>query len=230
LTEATALSAASLSAHPAASWEPRRQLTLEQARRRSSAVLVWRWLFTAIAAAAVLAVIGCMIADSLGASLGLVNRLSVDEALRVTNPKFNGRDHSGVHYVITADAAVRRSMTSDLIDLENPRYANEAGRQMTAPAGSYDQAKRTIELRRKVVFLTQTGDRFETTSAHIDIDANTMRGAAPITGTGKTGDVRADSYEILENGGLLKLHGRVRGLVRESPPHSPTAPAGASKP
>lgn len=209
--------AALLREHPmagSAAWEPRRQLTLEQARRRSRLVSSQRILFVSLAAASFSCFFGFM---TLHAALGGFNtrsEMSVQESLRMINPRFTGRTPGGT-YTVTAREATRRATGSVLIDLRNPIYTANDGRRVTATEGVYNQTSRELELRGDVVFTDPNGNVFTSTSSVIDGAENRVTGKRTVRGAGPIGSVRADSYEIRDDGNRVVLQGHVRGVVKQ---------------
>jgi lipopolysaccharide export system protein LptC len=211
--------AASLSgpshAHPMAdAWEPKRQLTLEAARKRSRDLSNLRLLFVGLASASFSAFFGFMTLHAALGGFGGRGELSEVEALKMINPRFSGRTESGGLFDVTATTATRRSMTSDLIDLERPVYTAR-GRKVTAKTGVYDQAARTVELNGDVVFADEEGNSFSSTTAFVNAQENRVEGRRAIRGEGPLGSVRADSYEIRDGGDRIVFRGRVKGVVNQ---------------
>jgi lipopolysaccharide export system protein LptC len=198
-----------------AAWEPRRQLTLEQARRHSRLVSSQRILFVSLAAASFSCFFGFM---TLHAALGgftTRSEMSVQESLRMINPRFTGRTQGGGNYTVIAHEATRRATGSNLIDLRNPVYTTLDGRRVTSTVGVYNQTSREIELRGNVVFTDPSGNVFTSTSSIIDGAANKVTGKRAVRGAGPIGSVRADSYEISDDGNRVVLQGHVRGVVKQ---------------
>lgn len=207
-------------------WVPRRQLTLEQARRRTSIVRLLRITFTAAAAISIGILIGQLAASTLNRSSKAVETYRADEVVTMINPRFNGRDTEGSAFVITADSAQRWRANEDLIDLINPTLFDEFGGQVSAPAGLYDQKAQTLELYEDVRILDASGYRFATTSARVYVQDGRVQGVEPLSGTGPLGDVRSDTYEISRDGEVVTLEGNVQmTLYPDEPANEDTANA-----
>lgn len=194
-------------------WEPRRQMTLEQARQRSSLVSFLRLVFTAGAAVSAGMMIGHLTANALSASPSKIERLTSDEIVTMVNPRFTGRDIAGRAFVITADTAQRRIGTGEKIDLSNPMLVSEDGTRVWAPAGLYNQEDQTLELYEDVNVQNAKGYVFNSTSARMFIEEGRVEGIDPLKGTGPLGDVRSDTYEIVDEGDRVLLSGRVEMTI-----------------
>ncbi|WP_424340206.1 LPS export ABC transporter periplasmic protein LptC [Henriciella sp.] len=194
-------------------WEPRRQMTLEQARRRSSMVALMRLGFTACAAIAAGIMVGHLAANAVSSSTGSIEKLSGDEVVTMVNPRFTGRDVAGRSFVITADTAQRRRGGGEKIDLSNPKLVSEDGTVVTAPAGLYDQDDQSLALYEDVRLVNAKGYEFNSTSARMLVEEGRIEGIDPLSGTGPLGDVRSDSYEIVDEGDRVLLSGRVQMTI-----------------
>jgi lipopolysaccharide export system protein LptC len=201
--------------HPmAGAWEPKRQLTLEAARRRSKQISTLRLIFVGLASASFSAFFGFMTLHAALGGFGGADELTEVESLKMISPRFSGRTGGGALFDVTAVTATRRGPQSDLIDLDSPVYAAK-DRKVTARTGVYDQAKRTVDLSGDVVFTDASGNTFTSTQAFVDAQANTVRGTRAIRGEGPLGSVRADSYELLDGGDRIIFRGRVKGVVKQ---------------
>ena len=194
-------------------WEPRRQMTLAQARQRSSMVSFLRLAFTAGAAISAGMMIGHLTANAVSASPNSIERLTGDEVVTMVNPRFTGRDVAGRSFVITADTAQRRMGSGEMIDLDNPELINEDGTRVAAPAGLYNQDDQTLELYEDVEVENAKGYKFRSTSAKMFIEESRVEGIDPLSGTGPLGDVRSDTYEIVDEGDRVLLSGRVQMTI-----------------
>ena len=195
-------------------WEPSRQLTLEAARARSKQLSTLRLVFVGLASASFSAFFGFMTLHAALGGFGGRDEVSEVESLKMLNPRFSGRTVGGGGYEVTAAIATRRGLQSDLIDLQAPIYT-AAGRKVTANAGVYNQAERTVELTGDVVFADVSGNNFSSTGAFVSAAENRVQGRRAIRGEGPLGSVRADSYEIREGGDRIIFRGRVKGVVLE---------------
>jgi len=195
------------------SWEPRRRMTLEAARKRSAVIRILRLSFLVLSAI-IIAVVALYI---------LFNALrkeappplppqDVDGEVRMINPRFTGRDSAGRPYVVIADTATRRNDEPDTTDLVNPRLDTAPGSdssQVTAKSGIYRANKKTLTLFDSVHFTTPNGYEYVTEHAKFYIDTDHIVGDKPVSGTGPMGSVRADAYEIINGEEKVIFSGKV---------------------
>lgn len=211
---------ASLHHDPATLWAPRRQLTLAQARLRSERL---RYLRYALVGAA---------AVSIGLFLGFVFRSAFtqdsrppavrdDEAVTMINPRFTGRDTDGQVFTITADAAQRRRSQGGVVDLVNPVMRDGNGAELKAPTGYYDRERGVLELYEDVNIRDSAGYAFNTKGARLVLGEDRVEGLSPLEGKGPLGDIRADSYEILDGGNRIVFEGNVRTVIYPQPAEEP---------
>jgi lipopolysaccharide export system protein LptC len=193
-------------------WEPRRQLSLAAARRRSARLSGLRFLFVALAAGSFASIFVFMAVNALSGGPGR-DAAAAAQGQRMENPRFVGRSKAGKAFRITARTAVRQE-GSNLIVLEGPVYEEDGGRKMLSVRGLYDPTARTVEMEGDVKFAGQDGSGFFSTNAFIDGPAGLIRGERSIRGAGPLGGVRADAYEISEDGRRITLRGRVTGSLK----------------
>jgi lipopolysaccharide export system protein LptC len=204
-------------AHPLAAaeaWEPTRQLTLAAARKRSRQLSTMRLLFVGLATASFSTFFGFMTLHAALGGFGTRDEVSAAESLTMVNPRFSGRSQGGESFVVTALTAKRQGPQSDLIDLDKPVYTAD-GRKVVATAGVYNQAERTVQLTGEVVFSDTEGNAFSSTSAFVRTADNVVEGARAVRGEGPLGSVRADSYEIRDNGSRVIFRGHVKGTIKQ---------------
>ena len=205
---------------PDFTWTPRRQVTLDQTRRRSATVRFLRVAFTAGAAISIGVLAGPVIANAISDFSGARKSFEGSEIVTMLNPRFTGRDASGSAYVITADTAQRRRAELDVVDLTNPMLVDELGTRVTAPDGTFDQRTQTLDLFRDVRVSDEAGYRFRTTTARFYIVEGRIEGLAPLEGKGPLGDIRSDTYEITEDGDVITFRGNVEMVFEPEPPQS----------
>lgn len=207
---------------PASLWAPRRQLTLAQARKRSERVRMLRMLFVACAAVSIGFFAGHVIKSALTSDSRPVS-VSKDESVTMLNPRFTGRDSTGQSFQITADAARRRRGTDQTVDLVAPILNDEAGSRVSAPSGMYDRAAGILELYDNVGITDASGYTFISKGARVYVGEGRIEGLSPLQGKGPLGDIRCDSYEVLDDGNRFVCSGNVRTVIYPAPVE--TAPA-----
>ncbi len=203
------MNAASAHSDALSDWAPHRQMTLVQARKRSALVGLLRILFVVGAAVSAGIMIGPIVASSLsGSGDGTVN-LAGDEVVTMVNPRFTGRNVSGEAFVLTADTARRRRTDPSVVDLQNPRLVDESGTEVTAPTGIYNQKNEYLDLFGAVRVVDGQGYAFNTSAARVFVQEGRVTGLKPLSGRGPLGDLRSDSYEIVDDGDRVILRGNV---------------------
>jgi lipopolysaccharide export system protein LptC len=200
-------------AHAAAHyWEPRRELSLLQARRRSRLIASLRRLFTALAGASFASIFVSMGVFAAQGGFSGTDNISA-QPLQMINPRFTGRTKDGVAYQITADVAMRGADGERNLRLASPVYRDAAGAAVIAPRGIYDEAANEVRLTDGVVFTDKSGNRFTTPNVRIDVAAGTVRGDQGVTGAGPLGVMRGESYELRQDNRAVVLRGGVRGVL-----------------
>ena len=192
-----------------AQWAPQRQMTLAQARRRSKFVGLLRMIFVAGAAISAGVIIGPIAATTLTGPSEQVDQLAGDEVVTMVNARFTGRNIAGEAYVITAAEARRRRADTSVINLTRPRLVDDNGTEVSAPVGVYYQNAEYLDLFQAVKVRDRDGYEFETTAARVFVLDGRVQGLEPLTGSGPLGDVRADSYEIEDEGDRVIFRGNV---------------------
>lgn len=190
-------------------WAPQRQMTLEQVRKWSNTVGLLRMLFVAGAAISAGIMIGPIAASTLSGPSFQVTTIPGDQVVTMVNPRFTGRNLAGESYVITADTAQRRRNDPNTIDLTNPKLVDDKGSEIDAPVGVYYQQDNYLDLFRLVSVTDSTGNQLRTSAARIYVDEGRVAGLDPLEGSGPLGSLRADTYEIVDNGDRVILRGNV---------------------
>lgn len=201
-------------------WEPRRALALSVARKRTAFVRGMRLFFTAAALAITGLLVAQLVLGSGGPTTGETEAVSED--VRMTNPRFTGRDENLTPYVVTADTAIRRRDAADgVTELEHPRLDYnflETGTDVSrvlADSGRYDLPNRILDLHSDVNFRTRAGYTFQSNHARIFLREERVTGEESVEGTGPMGTIRADSYEITDGGNRIVFSGNVRARLTQ---------------
>lgn len=200
---------------PISLWAPRRQLTLAQARRRSERVKYLRYLLVGAAAVS----IGLFFGYILRSAITQESRPPpVDDSQAVTmiNPRFTGRDAAGEIFTITADTAKRRRTREGAVDLTGPILRDSKGTEVQAPSGFYDRDLGILELYEDVRISDAAGYMFNSQGARVHVAEDRVEGLSPLEGRGPLGDIKADSYEILDGGDRIVFKGNVQTVIYPS--------------
>jgi lipopolysaccharide export system protein LptC len=186
---------------------PRLATSLLEARRRTGTVHILRLLFT------------CAAVLSAGFLLGPVVNHSFRrdpqsyapsvKNITIVNPRFEGHDNRDQPYVVTADTATRRPDSASMTDLFAPRMEDQTGAVARARAGVWNQNEEILDLYDDVRITDAAGYVFRTDRARFYVAENRVEGDTPLQGSGPIGEVRADKYEVLDEGNRIVLRGNV---------------------
>ncbi len=188
-------------------WGPRRTTTLREARRRTALVHIVRLLFTIGAVLAAGLLIGPAVQHAI--SSGAPRYTAPALAVTMINPRFEDRDANGKPYVITADTARRRREDVTVIDLVNPKLEDSLATSVRAREGVFHRNDQILDLVGDVVMVDAAGYTFTADTARIYVRENRVEGQSPLYGVGPVGEVRADGYEVLDDGDRIVLTGNV---------------------
>lgn len=195
------------------SWEPRRRMTLDAARKRSAVIRMLRLSFLIVSAIIIAVVVLFIVMNALRKEAPAPPPLAdTDGEVRMINPRFSGRDSDGNPYVVIADTATRRKNEPETTDLVNPRLDTAPGSessQVTSNRGVYQANLKILDLYDSVHFTTPGGYDYKTEHAQFFIDTDTIVGDQPVKGAGPMGSVSADSYKIIDGGEKVTFTGNV---------------------
>jgi lipopolysaccharide export system protein LptC len=152
---------------------------------------------------------------------GVEREASQSRAIALEKPMFHGQDAEGRSFVIGAQGAVRDPNTG-YFTLNGPTLRlNLGGRrvtQITADAGTYNEAGRTITIGPNVkISEGESGFDLVTPEAVVDTRTGIVTGNKGISGTGPLGTISASSYVIAEQGERVTFSGsgenKIRGTI-----------------
>lgn len=152
---------------------------------------------------------------------GVEREASQSRAVALEKPMFHGQDAEGRSFVIGAQGAVRDPVTG-FFTLNGPTLRlNLGGRrvtQITADAGTYDEAGRTVTIGPNVrISEGESGFDLVTPEAVVDTRTGIVTGNKGISGTGPLGTISASSYVIAEQGERVTFSGsgenKIRGTI-----------------
>jgi lipopolysaccharide export system protein LptC len=195
-------------------------------RRYSRVVELLRYLLPALALSLIALVVlwPQLIGGAGGLIVPIFANAKVDGAdvMLMHNPRYAGRTNDDEPYQLTAASAYADPKQPDRVHLDHPTGAltttGPRDLNLTAQTGVYNRAADKLELGGGVELTTSDGYRFDTDRAHIDLKDGQVIGDRPIAGSGPTGKLAADRFEIRDKGDLLHFEGRVKVTL---PPHPP---------
>lgn len=152
---------------------------------------------------------------------GVERKAAASREVRLDNPMFHGQDAQGRSFMIGAKGAVRDPATGHF-RLNGPALKlNLGGRkvtELTADAGTYDEAKRTVTIGPNVKISDGgTGFVLTTPEAVVDTATGIITGSKGIEGHGPLGTISASSYAIYDQGQRVTFKGsgdnKMRGII-----------------
>lgn len=181
-------------------------------RRRSRMIHFWRRALPALIVLICAGVLGQIAARTLFG----VGRLSVqDQDIRMLNPKFFGRDKSGRPFTVIAKDAIRDSVHSERVTLNEPHMILQSlngspPTKVDSATGLYNETSHLLALDGEVRLDDGKGDVFLSEHALVNTDAGTVDGRSPVTGTGPLGQITASSYAVFDKGAHVAFYGNVK--------------------
>ena len=193
----------------------RRAEEMERWRKRSRRIGLYRkalpWLMLAIVA---------MVIGWVGVRAVLSARQQAQTGsteLRMTNPKFYGRDEQGRSFQLTAKDAVRNSGDANQVTLTGPGMELDIGGRapmgVTGGAGLYREDTKVLRLDGGVRLKDGRGTDLTSPEAVVDTQAGVVRGEKGVSGSGPLGQVSASSYAVYDGGNRVVFSGGVRSRI-----------------
>ncbi len=138
------------------------------------------------------------------------------EEVRMANPRFAGVDNEGKPYVITAEAAIQRADSDDIVELDHPRAVTHDDNNetvVTANKGLFRSKGKVLELSEEVTLERSIGSdnySLRTPAATVLIDDKTVTSDQGVTGVGPSGEtLRADRMRAYNENGKIIFEGNV---------------------
>lgn len=201
------MSPAVLSQNAMALWGPRRATTLKEARQRTALVHILRLLFTIGAVLSAGWLVGTVIESSLRERHAEPGAAGL--SVTVHGPRFDGFDDQDRPYTLTALTAQRRRDNLALVDLVNPHLKDAVSSTVQARTGVWNAETEVLDLEGDVVMTDAGGYTFTSQKTRMHVKDGRVEGQDPLRGVGPIGEVRADAYEVFENGDRIVLKGNV---------------------
>jgi lipopolysaccharide export system protein LptC len=188
-------------------WGPRRALSLKEARKRTALVHILRLVFTIGAVLSAGWLLGTVIESSFRQQSAEPGAAGL--SVTVHGPRFDGYDDNDRPYTLTALTAQRRRDDVGLVDLVNPQLKDAASTTVQAREGIWNAELEVLDLSGDVVMTDAGGYTFTSQKTRMYVRENRVEGQEPLTGFGPIGEVRADAYEVLDDGDHIVLKGNV---------------------
>ena len=192
---------------------PDRVKAIATARRHTRMVRILR-LVLPVCALAVLGLyfVSSKFSVSIGDMQASVGDIEINSgSLRMINPKLEGVTDKGGAYKLTADYAEQEAGDLQTLRLYKVRahltQSKDAWSKMTAPKGTFNSKKESLELYGGIQIATSAGMIAKLDSANIDLKTQLIRSQVPVeveaqqgTLTAKTLEIKASEKRILFKG------------------------------
>jgi lipopolysaccharide export system protein LptC len=154
--------------------------------------------------------------------------------LRMLNPRYAGIDRFNRPFVVTSAIGRQAPDRDDLMSLERPRaeMTTHSGALVvvTAATAMYQSQAQLLDLFGDVNLIHENGTRFVTSTAHVDVAADTAVGYDPVTGHGPSGDIAAQGFLVIDRGNTIIFTGNSNLLLKGAKPSGGPAVAPATLP
>ena len=163
------------------------------------------------------------------------------ESLSMTNARYFGTDDEGQPYSVVASGVRQRPDNQDAIELSAPaaEISRNNGKFLSAKAdeGLYNRSEKKLDLSGNVDVGEESGYRFHTDSALVDLEEGSASGSKPVTGEGPLGQMEAQGgFQLTDRGRIVHFSGKSRLVLNgkvtanaEKPAAENAKPPGASR-
>jgi lipopolysaccharide export system protein LptC len=196
---------------------PRRRARSGVVRRYSRFVYLAKLLLPAIAVALLLMIAAWPRLEGAFETVRIpVPTIDVTDAsdLRMVNARFTGIDRENRPFIVTSAIARQKPNLDGLITLERPKgdLTTLSGNwlELSSDTGFYEPQSQHLDLFGNVALFQDKGNEFHSSSAHVDMSANTAEGDDPVNGQGPFGHVTAQGFRILDRGDTIVFKGHTQ--------------------
>ena len=211
----------------------RRRQASERWARRSRSIQRWRRLLPALIGVVFVALMLWLVGRGVVARLTTPKQTG-DSVVRMTNPRFFGRDAQDHAFVVAAQSAERRPTDTNSIVLTGPSLSLEAqnagATRLQAAKGVYHEKQRQVSLEGGVKLDNPQGYSFTTPRATIDTQKGLVTGDQGVQGRAPLGQIAASSYAVYDRGRRVVFEGNVHARIEQQPTANKTTTQPAAKP
>lgn len=127
-------------------------------------------------------------------------------------PHYQGLDERNNPYTVFADSAIQKDENTVILKSVSADMQQEDGTWLALKSGSGElkMEEEKIRLSDTVNMFYEGGYEFESDYANVDIGKGTAYGDSPIQGQGPIGTLRADRFEVVNRGEIIRFNGSVR--------------------
>lgn len=157
--------------------------------------------------------------------------------MRLERPRYRAETTEGSPFQVSAQTARRNPDQANIIRFDAPEAVRgdgpEGAGRLEARTGTLDTDTNLFDGEDVRVVQSIGGQDFtlRTDRAQVDLDGNTIRSDAGVSGESESGALQADGFEVSEDGKRVRLDGRVKLRFEPSkaPGKAPETGEGASE-
>jgi lipopolysaccharide export system protein LptC len=194
---------------------PPRRASIERWRRRSRLIRGLRVILPVLIGLTLAGLAGSVAYTTF--TNGPAKARQADDAIRLVNPRFVGRDDRGRAFVLTAITATRDPRDYQRVILDRPvLLLDDDGpdpTRISALHGVYHEATRKLQVNGNVRLSGARG-AFETIESLFDTKTGELEGSNPVHGSGPLGEIDAKSYGVYDKGARMLFKGGVHTVMQ----------------
>ena len=140
-------------------------------------------------------------------------------APRMQNPRFEGVTDAGDTFKVTGAMAIQEANNVVVVEKVNGELIRKNGQwlSLSADNATYYQAQNLLDLKGNVNVINDQGYNILTDAARVDTRSMRVVGDGVISGTGPSGALSANGFEMTDNGATVTLGKQGRVKVRIEP-------------
>jgi lipopolysaccharide export system protein LptC len=139
--------------------------------------------------------------------------------IRMTNPRFQGREGNGSSFVVSAQQATRDDRDLRRVTLEKAviQLGVDTGKptRVTADSALYVEGDPIVRLNGNVQIDDASGYHFTTERANLNTRTNAVEADSPLVGAGPIGEVQSQSYGVYDEDDRIIFRGGVRAKINQ---------------
>lgn len=188
---------------------------LRRWKRRSKLIAVFRRLLPTAIGVIILLLAGQVLWSSIAASQA--DTEDKPAPIRMTNPRFQGREGNGRSFVVAAQQATRDDRDLRRVSLDKAVITlgvdTPKPTRVTADKALYVEGDPVVRMSGNVQIDDASGYHFATEQANLNTRTNTVEANAPLVGTGPIGEIQSQSYGVYDEGDRIIFRGGVRARI-----------------
>ena len=150
----------------------------------------------------------------------------IGDSMTMRQPRYSGQTQTDEPFEVVAETAVIDPNQPNRIRLQDLSAGltrrNASDIKLTAASGVYYRSIDKLNLKGDIELTTSDGYRFQTEQAQISLARGRVTGDERVRGSGPTGTLEADRFDIRDGGAVLRFEGQVKVTVE------PRSPGGAA--